>query len=711
MMSRMASCTLHTPAALAALSLLLWASRADAGGPVGANGTPIATSNYTLDLFQGPVFAGARVTGLGGAYVAIAEDVDGDLQNPAAPAVRPFFSYTNFDYWLGFGLTFPASIKDTDFFNSGSKTTLANAPDSFVFFTPALNLQWGELGIGANLELKNYALSQPAAEGKAASAMTATIPTIHLQVAHGFFHNQWVLGVGARVVSMSVRDAKQGRPLFSSSGSGLELGVVYKPELIPLRLGFAYRTAVVSEPSYRDGLLPNENGDLVVSDAAGNAIFLPKTVALPWDLNFGFAVQFGKRPLNPPWRTTTELAERQTLLHRLREIDRESKRNEETRRAKTPEERRELERVFEREQQEDDAQLERELASTRRNVERELAKMNRFYVQIAASMLVSGALSEAVGVESMVAQTVNRSGREPVGSPRLGIESGLFPTFLKVRAGTYLEPTRFDEGERRLHVTAGLDIKLLRWNVFGLWPDDYLWRLGLGADVAYRYSTWGLTLAGWYPRYAKPGDVLEPAPPAAELPAEQGPGSSAAPPTEGSSLEISGSMGPSIVFGEPANPAYTQSSLRRVGVFGEAAVAYRSSYFLDPFISVGYAALASGKSELPSGPWGAGGTLDQQLNAWVISPGITIDIWRIRLRYGLGLALITQSFSYLGQEHSSTQKPLVHQGGLGFNVLDTAGFRLDAETRLVTAPGADVTFMTFDVVARGDLVRFGTRKK
>ena len=84
--------------------------------------------------FQGPVFAGSRVTGLAGAYVAIAEDVDGDLQNPATPAVRPFFSYSHFDYWLGFGLTFPATLKDIDFFNSGSKTHIANSPDSFVFF-------------------------------------------------------------------------------------------------------------------------------------------------------------------------------------------------------------------------------------------------------------------------------------------------------------------------------------------------------------------------------------------------------------------------------------------------------------------------------------------------------------------------------------------------------------------------------------------------
>src|SRR5688572_2724058 len=118
-----------SPAALfVALAVLFWSVRAPAGGPLGSDGQPITTSEYALDLFQGPLFAGSRVTGLAGAYVAIAEDVDGDLQNPAAPAVRPFFSYTDFDYWLGFGLTFPATLEEMDFFNSGSKTNIANPP-------------------------------------------------------------------------------------------------------------------------------------------------------------------------------------------------------------------------------------------------------------------------------------------------------------------------------------------------------------------------------------------------------------------------------------------------------------------------------------------------------------------------------------------------------------------------------------------------------
>src|SRR4051812_9298647 len=157
-------------AQLACVSLLLGSEVCLAGGPLGPNGTPIQTSDYAIDLYQGPVFAGSRVTGLAGAYVAISEDVDGDLQNPASPAVRPFFSYTHFDWWLDFGLTLPATLKGLDFFNSGQATSVQNAPDAFVFFVPSLNLQWGELGVGLTMELSSYALSsQPGASARVAT--------------------------------------------------------------------------------------------------------------------------------------------------------------------------------------------------------------------------------------------------------------------------------------------------------------------------------------------------------------------------------------------------------------------------------------------------------------------------------------------------------------------------------------------------------------
>ena len=172
-----------------------------------------------------------------------------------------------------------------------------------------------------------------------------------------------------------------------------------------------------------------------------------------------------------------------------------------------------------------------------------------------------------------------------------------------------------------------------------------------------------------------------------------------------SSLEIAGTFGPTVVFGEAANPEYVQT-FSRTGAYGELAIAYRSSYFVDPFISVGYGTLASGESRIPAGPYGAGGNVGQHLGAWVISPGITSDIWRFRPRLGLGLAIVQQKFEFRGETHSSSQKPLATQLGLGFNAFDDDRFRLDLEARAILISGADVNFVTLDAVLRGDLFYF-----
>ncbi|HEU4579915.1 MAG TPA: hypothetical protein VFS67_16760 [Polyangiaceae bacterium] len=198
--------------------------------------------------------------------------------------------------------------------------------------------------------------------------------------------------------------------------------------------------------------------------------------------------------------------------------------------------------------------------------------------------------------------------------------------------------------------------------------------------------------------------ALAPALAAQEPPlAETGTSSEMRPPA--SSLELSAALGPSLVFGDPANPEFSES-VGRVGVELAAAVAYRSSYFVDPQLEVGYAWLAHGRSELPSGPWGDGGTLKQQLGAWVISPGISADIWRFRPRIGIGLSIVSQSNEFAGETHSATQLSLLSQAGLGFQLFESNSLRIDADAKIVGIPGAELTFSSVGVVARWDALSF-----
>jgi len=482
-------------------------STAQASDPLGSNGEPILTSAYSIDLYQGAVSAGNRVMGLGGAYVALAEDVDGDLQNPAAPAVRPFFSIDHFDYWLGLGLTFPAGLSKIDFFNSGSVTGSRGTSEIPIFVTPALNLQWGTFGVGATLELSTYGFqsggdpADPAADPGA--SVEAVLQTFHFQAANAFFDGQLVAGVGLRYLVMtldaSVADG-DAQTLFDTSGSGIEMGVVFRPNLRPYRLGAAFRTAIDTQPSFSRNLLPNSDGDIVVVNGS-NTLYLPERVSLPWDVNLGAAVQLGKRPLNPIPRTVQQVAEREALAFRLRQLDRQQERERRLAAAQTPSERAEVERELGREERLDAERLQRAYEDARRALADSFAEVGRTYLLLTGSLLISGRVRDAVGVESFLDQVVNRSGDDVVFSPRLGAEGEIWENRLKARGGMYLEPTRFATSDPRLHATLGMTLRLFRWNVFGLWPDDYMWQIGGSVDVARNYLTWGLSLAGWYPRY------------------------------------------------------------------------------------------------------------------------------------------------------------------------------------------------------------------
>jgi hypothetical protein len=479
-----------------------------AAGRLGQNGEHIGTSSYSIDLFQGAVLAGNRVMGLSGAYVALAEDVDGDLQNPAAPAMRPFFSMSYFDYWLGLGVTFPGRISSIDFFNSGSNTGFRGLSDEPVFITPALNLQWGTLGLGGTIEIQNYTLQSTAisqANVDTSAALDAVLTTLHLQVANSFFEGQLVLGAGLRYLTMNLDTSAPGSrssTLFDTSGSGLELGAVWRPNLKPYRLGIAFRSPIDTQPNFSRNLLPTPEGDIVLGEGM-QALYLPEHVSAPWDLNMGAAVQLGRRPLNPFSQTIESVSERARLNFRLRQMDRDEERERRLAAAQSAAERDAIEKELAADETEDSRHLRQAFDDARRALAESSARVERFYVLLSASLVISGRVKDGVGVESFLDQTVNRSGGQMVYSPRLGAESEVWEDRVKLRAGTYLEPSRFATSEARLHGTLGGDVRLFGWNVFGLWPDDFMWQLGGSMDVAPRYFSWGVSVAGWYPRHAR----------------------------------------------------------------------------------------------------------------------------------------------------------------------------------------------------------------
>jgi hypothetical protein len=446
----------------AAVALSASTAAAQEGPPLGPEGSRFETNNYRIDLFQGPVLGGARMTGLGGAYAPIAEGVTGYQSNSAAPAVRPLWSRSWFDFDWDLGVTFPNTLAKTDFDNNGS---VGFRYSNFLFFTAGLNLQFGNWGTGVSAQLQQYELGHASA---GAPAMRLGLQRYNALLARSLFDGQLVIGAGFRVAALSLNARESGanndRTLFSTQSAGYEGGILIAPLAIPMRFAVTGRSAM--EPG------AVENSDAVLTDPTTGQkyvdfterLYLPKSVELPWEIEAGMALQFG-RPLNQQWINThhppDEYYEEVTLPDGGKR------------------------RVFDK-QKFKEALREKYLALPRRKL------------LITASVLLFGPVQDAVGIESFLVQRVQRSGAKPNVSPRIGLEAEPWPNAVQMRMGSYLEPTRFAGSSQRLHGTLGFEVRVFRWSVFGLLDDDTSWRIGAYGDVARNYFGWGVTAGIWY---------------------------------------------------------------------------------------------------------------------------------------------------------------------------------------------------------------------
>jgi hypothetical protein len=112
-----------------------------------------------------------------------------------------------------------------------------------------------------------------------------------------------------------------------------------------------------------------------------------------------------------------------------------------------------------------------------------------------ADVVVTGkAGPDGIGVEEFVKMAAQPSGRGPTASVRLGVEVEAIPGWLRVRAGSYVEPSRFDDVGVRVHGTFGLEARLFSFNLWG--PKRA--KISLTGDVASRYSNAGISVGFWH---------------------------------------------------------------------------------------------------------------------------------------------------------------------------------------------------------------------
>jgi hypothetical protein len=421
-----------------------------ADGPLGPEGSPIATSDYAVDFTRGTVLSASRVTGLSGAFSAIAEGAEGGLTNPASVAVRSAGSVDFWDYWLALGFTYP--FENGDYYNDGNVVAKPEG-SSFFFLNPGAYLQLWNVGFGIDVDIQSASVRTAKDENGQERELRLDVIATHYQVGSLFFDGNLVVGGGMQVLREQASGGSTGErldKLLGNTGFGGEVGVLIRPNFKQWRVGASLYSSVKASPR-------SERKDIVAE-----SLYLPQQAVRPWTGSLAFAYQFGKRPFNPRFVHTDQLAD--ALQKDVPGVER-------------------------------DALKEATWWHLRNRMRN---GWTRRYLLLTTELTLTGRVDNAVGVSSFLAGVVQRSGERITVTPRVAIETEPWPKWVKVRSGMYVEPSRFRGINARVHTTAGLDIRLFRWNVFGIWPDDYLWQVSAAIDVTEDYAAFSTSIGGWY---------------------------------------------------------------------------------------------------------------------------------------------------------------------------------------------------------------------
>jgi hypothetical protein len=242
----------------------------------------------TIDTVRGTIQGSTRFIGLGGAFVAIADDTEGVPINPASTAVRQPYSWSSFSWAFGVEFSIATWLPKNDIYNEPESSESGDGGTLFGSVAAVVNFRhWG---FGLSAEAEQNTVSQ-GTQG-VTREKTANFGLVHLNAAHGYFDGQLQLGAGLRVVGLSY-EGGQGAGNLGASGLGYTAGMIIKPNGAPFRLG-----AAVEQP--------------IDAKIEGDPGTEPIIVHVPWRMAFGFAFQFGTRKLNRPFVTVADRVRQNT---------------------------------------------------------------------------------------------------------------------------------------------------------------------------------------------------------------------------------------------------------------------------------------------------------------------------------------------------------------------------------------------------------------
>jgi hypothetical protein len=425
-------------------------------------GTGFTSNDYAIDLFTGPVVAGGRIRGMAGAYTAIASGIDGSVFNPAGYAERVESEINWWEWELTGSLSLGGIFHNNDFDNNG-EDDLGSA-DAFSIGLGG-RMQFGHLGSGLSAVSQTFTLKE--AGGKAYADVVLT--NLRYGMGYAFLDGDFVAGATLRGVILQVDSSATGARLVSFGGLGAEFGALWRPAHERYRAGAVVRTPLQSNPTTTSDV------EIVNGLRTAEGLVLPSRVHVPWEIDVGFAYQFGERRANVPWRETTGI--RNNLRRQVMEgtyyppplYDG---------------------KPYPPLPDDPKAALKQAIANDREAERRLIRNQPRRYVLVSGDLILYGKTVDGQGLTSFLTQRPETSGARNSFGMRFGVESEVLQNRLKVRGGSYLEPSRFQRNFYRPHVTAGFDVRL-----FELWRWSF--RATATVDLAPRFFDWGAAIGIW----------------------------------------------------------------------------------------------------------------------------------------------------------------------------------------------------------------------
>ncbi|MEO1481216.1 MAG: hypothetical protein AAFU77_03860 [Myxococcota bacterium] len=114
---------------------------------------------------------------------------------------------------------------------------------------------------------------------------------------------------------------------------------------------------------------------------------------------------------------------------------------------------------------------------------------SRGHYHAALDLILVGSQSDSVSLDGWFAQEAQPIGRDLTVALRAGVQGEVLEDLLIARVGTYIEPSRFETTNHRLHGTGGLDLRLFE----AIW----VWRAGVAFDVTRDFNQVVLSAGFW----------------------------------------------------------------------------------------------------------------------------------------------------------------------------------------------------------------------